>query len=293
MTSRPKCLSKTDVNKQIYNALINSGLKPNQYTFSNGKGNAQPSINLNNISQYNSCGFKCQAEKKKNQGLYTKYIDAGANLRNAPNNLSSAEKNYYINVLGQSRYNDLLMEKYKSEIKKIVFDEKNLFSIKKKNIVMLLDYYKKNILLNEKLDELIENTIKENKSIIDTTNKIVTTKNTNERIVYYDNKQIEYIKNMKKINVYLLLILYILFISGILIFRKDLLNKKLILFFSILLIIPLFFIPVITRFLLTIYNWITNNSNNDNNVSVKLLFDIYNEFKLFLGFFYSPIDFLL
>ena len=52
---------------------------------------------------------------------------------------------------------------------------------------------------------------------------------------------------------------------------------------------PLFLIPIFTRILLSVYNWIYNDTSNNNKMSSNIILDIYEEIKLFI---YSPINFI-
>jgi len=297
-----RCSNSPEVNQQIYNALINSGLKINTSTFTTNN-NARPhttrfsnnpkdpsnlfGINVNSLI---TCDATCQEEKKKKELLYMNYVDAEENLRNAPNKLNDAEKKYYLSIYGQAEYNDLLMNRYKREIYDKNANALNSFNNKKENILLLLEQYNKNILLNDKLNELINITLKDNNEFIDKIDKIDTNINTNERKIYYDDNQVNRLKFFKKIMVYILLVSYIIFLIILLFSKKELLNYKIVILFTILLIIPLFFIPIITRIVLIVYNWI---SNKDTNTSLSsFLLDIYDEFKLIFGALLSPIDFL-
>jgi len=239
------------------------------------------------------CDESCQEEKRKREILYMNYVDAEENLKNAPNKFNNAQKDYIISAFGQPSYDDLMMSRYKNEIANEISNEQTIFSDKKQDINGLIESFNKNVLLEQKINQLIENTLEENNELINKIDKITTNIDTNERKVYYDDRQIENIRKLKKYNLYILIFIYIVFFTRLFIFRKDLINKEIIISFTILLIIPLFFIPVITRILLTLYNWAIKDSEDSGNFPSKMLFDIMDEFKLFFGFFYSPIDLIL
>ena len=181
------------------------------------------------------------------------------------------------------------MDKYQDEINTIILNEQTDFSKKKENISILLDYYNKNLLLNDKLDELNENTLKENNILTNTIDNVISNTNTNERLVYYDYSQVEYLKKMKKYIIYLLIIIYTAFFTRLFIFKRDLITKNLVFSITFLFIMPLFLIPIFTRILLSVYNWIYNDTSNNNKMSSNIILDIYEEIKLFI---YSPINFI-
>lgn len=87
---------------------------------------------------------------------------------------------------------------------------------------------------------------------------------------------------------------YILIFLSIFIFQKERFNYTLLFKFLILLLIPLLLIPVVTRTILTFYNWINDNSSNMNPLELvsKMALEITDELKLFFGVFYAPMELL-
>lgn len=186
---------------------------------------------------------------------------------------------------------DTLLNKYNNEIKEIITNDKIIFHNKKKNLLLLLDYYNNNILLDNKLNELIEIKLIENNKLIQNIDKINGTINTNERKVYYTEQQLNTVKNIKKYTMRYIFFVYILIFLSIFIFQKERFNYTTMIKFLILLLIPLLLIPVITRTIITFYNWIYDNSSIMNPIELvsKIALEIIDEFKLFFGIFYSPI----
>lgn len=218
------------------------------------------SILSTNINNNMICDATCKDEKMKSELLYMNYVDAQENLKNAPIKLNEAEKDYYVTTFGQAKYDDLKLDQYKDEINDIIIKERTEFNNNIDNINEQIDNYKKNILLDEKLNDLIDIITKENESLNEKIESITSNINTNERKVYYDDKQILNIKNIKRGFMYLLFVIYIAFLI-ILIVKKELLNIKIVILFTVLFIMPYFFIPYISRYIIHLYYFITNKKN--------------------------------
>lgn len=210
--------------------------------------------------QQSFCNASCRAKKKRDELLYMNYVDAQENLKNAPIKLDNAEKDYYISAFGQAKYDDLRTSKYKKEIKDIISKERNNFENSIKNVNKLIDNYNRNILLNNKLDELINNVSEENDVLNEKIDSITSTINTNERKVYYDDKQILNIKKFSKYFMYLFIVIYIIFLIILLIYKKELFNIKFIVMFTILFSIPYFLIPYMSIYIVNLYYYITNKN---------------------------------
>lgn len=283
--------------KKLKNALMKAGVPIN-----NVASVEQDDDFLNNdyddyddyISNITRCDKRCQAENKRNEILRLAYNDAEQNVITAPSKRDTAEKKYYTTVYGQAEYNELLNEKYMSEIKELVEKEKNDFNYKKGNLLLLLQQFDKNISLNNKLNELNEITLNENNDLIEKIEKINSTINTNERKVYYDNQQVDNLKKWKKYTLRYLFILYALILFMILRREKKNLNYIIVIKFIVLLLIPLLFIPVITRIIITFYNWINNSSQHLSPFELlsKIALETSDEFQLFFGAFYAPLEIL-
>jgi len=291
--------------QQVYNALINYGIYPRPPQCPKGKKGRKCRAMLAsyqnnggdkaiNIASANKCDKKCREKIRQQQLLIAQYNVARTNVKTAPPKFDVAEKNYYVGIYGQTEYNDLLLERYTKEIKNITNNEKKIFNGQKENMLLLLEYYEKNILLNEKLNILIKKIITENNILINKIDDIISRRNTNERVIHYDDQRLHNVKKWKKYNLYFLIFIYITLFLLLFIFRRDQITYKIILLFIILFIIPFFLIPSITRVILSTYNWIDDDVSNmgANQLLYKILFEISDELKLFFGFFAGPIEFL-
>ena len=175
---------------------------------------------------------------------------------------------------------------YNNEINELISNETTNFLNKKRVISLLLNSYSQNKMLTTNLSELIQNTTNENSKLTDNIDKMISVTNTNERLAYYDDKQVSNLKTYKKRVLYLLIFSYIISVIGLILLKKETLNKKHLIMFGIILVVALLLIPTLTRLLLSIYNWMSRNSQDNYNIPSKLFFEIYEEIKLLFGFFY-------
>lgn len=246
------------------------------------------------ISNITRCDARCRRENRRNELLRLTYVNAKENVVVAPAKRDTAEKNYYTTVFGQATYNEILNDKYEDEIKTITQDEKNNFNSQKNTTLLILENYDKNILLNNKLNELIERTLIDNNELIEKIDNLHSTINTNERKVYYNDQQINNLQKWKKYTLRILFLFYVLLLAIILIVKKNNVDYKLFAKFLILILIPLLLLPIITRVILTFYNFINDDAGNMGPAQLisKIILETTDQFKLFLGVFYAPAELL-
>lgn len=196
-------------------------------------------------------------------------------------------------VFEQATYNEILNNKYKEQIKNITEDEKNNFNSQKETTLLILENYDKNILLNNKLDELIERIIIDNNKLIEKIDNIHYTINTNERKVYYNDQQINNLQKWRKYTLSFLFLFYVLLLMIILIVKKNNLYYKLFVKFLILILIPLLLLPIVTRVIVTFYNFINDDVGmGPAQLISKIILETTDQFKLFLAIFYAPAELL-
>ena len=205
MSKKKYCIS-LNTKQDIRNALIRSGVPINNNAISD---NENGEFNTDYISNITRCDARCQEENKRDEVLRLTYINAKKNVITAPKKRDFAEKIYYTTAFGQGEYNDMQRQKYDQEIKMTTYNEREKFNNQKTNLLLLLDNYDKNILLNNKINELTELTLIENNKLIEKIDKINSTINTNERKTYYNSQQLDNLKKWKKYTLRFLLLVYI------------------------------------------------------------------------------------
>jgi hypothetical protein len=154
------------------------------------------------------CDSDCQKNKQEDN-LKEQYLKAQTNLVTAPQQLKEAQKEYIINVKGQSAYNSFEDQQINKNADNIIILFNETFENESKEITTKIKTYN-NILIN--LNNIVDLYIqykKENKELFeelkDTTNDIVT----NDRKTYYEDQGIDY---LKFIYYYIFLIIYVIVI---------------------------------------------------------------------------------
>jgi len=103
-------------------------------------------------------GSMCDAECRNNRylkDLYEEYMAAKNNLRDAPSEVNTAEKNYYVAEKGSTWYSNFTMNKATkqsdADIAKINSNLENIYSSIKKDI----DYYGSQVIYRKRLGDMI------------------------------------------------------------------------------------------------------------------------------------------
>lgn len=286
--SKRRC-DKKFKKRNIRNALIRAGVPVNRNTNlqedeDDYNDDEESNIFGQYISNITSCDARCQAENRRNEILKRSYLSAKENVKTAPVKRDVAEERYYVSAFGQAEYNETLNEKYKNEIKNKTVNEKKNFNNQKENLLLVLENFDKNISLNSKLNELIEITLIENNELIEKIEKINSTINTNERKTYYNSQQLDSLIKWKKYTMRYLFFIYLILFAIIVMINRNALNFMLFVKILLLLLIPLLFVPIITRIVLNLYNLVTNDASNMGPVQLltKILLEIGDEMKLFV-----------
>ena len=137
-----------------------------------------------------SCGPDCQ-KQKESSSLYQTYLNAQTNYLNAPEQISVAEKNYYVKTYGVAAYNDLnkeqltatadiiiekLSEKFNQQISDAQSFNKlyNTDWINAQNTIELHNYYKN-----------------ENNKLVSNVTGVTADVYTNNRRSYYENQELQ------------------------------------------------------------------------------------------------------
>ena len=192
--------SMSDLQQQslIEDALIKAGLPQNKL---NGM--------LEELKEKIMCGPTCQKQQKIN-ALKKIYNDKKREVKQSPEELRLAEKNYYEFAKGRAFYNNMLEKRAEenttNNIKKL---EKERLE-KTKDLETLLSYYESAYIYYKKLDTVTEDNIDKNTTFKKRYDKNLSITQTNDRRTYYE------IKNIKMLDSILFLIktiFWIVFVS--------------------------------------------------------------------------------
>lgn len=177
------------------------------------------------------CGPTCQREKQLSN-LEDKYVNAKNNIQNAPEQLKSAKKEYYLALDGQAGYNKMILDKVTKDAKKTTDSLKKKFDETGENIDNLIRTYETLLLNHKNINDFTEEYITENIKISKELKKIRGDIITNDRKTYYEQQNLDNL--MWWYNLFrILYIIFLIFLIIAVLFKVEGWVKKmlLILFF--------------------------------------------------------------
>jgi hypothetical protein len=159
---------------------------------------------LDKATQAISCNSECQ-QKKTQEELKAKYLNAQSNLSLAEPEFQVAKKNYYTYVSGQDGYDEVVENEYKQKADLIIENFKENYQDEISKIKSQLETYSSLLINFRNIIELNVNYKRENvelsNQLKDNTNDVLT----NERKTYYEDQQSE------SLNYYYYYILWIIY----------------------------------------------------------------------------------
>ena len=192
-------LSVADIKNQeiIDKALISAGLPQNKL---NGL--------VSMIKDKLICDSACQKERTE-QELKEKLDLAQNNVKNAPQELETAEKNYYLFTKGNTKYDNMVLNrniKGSNNFKEEAVENHNE---RMEEINILKKQYDSDKIYTQRMDELVELKLYEEKELKESIDAYNAKVYTNDRKVDYENKDMDW---TEKIRYILKIIYYILFV---------------------------------------------------------------------------------
>jgi hypothetical protein len=182
-----------------------------------------------------TCGPDCQSQENI-KTLKQLYLDAELNLKTAPENLTVAEKNYLVSVLGEDGYSDYITtrltvqaneigDKITASFNKVVSESTNL-SNTYETLYTNYDY----------LEDLYENYYTINTNLKKDINKATGDVVTNDRKTYYETQNNNYLKNWYVVYKFIYIVIIIVFIIFLFVKKSEysFVSRVLILIFFIL-----------------------------------------------------------
>ena len=249
----------TDIYKNVTetkNVLIKSGISEDSCMVKN----------LNQVSSLsqNQNGFDWAAWLKQLEliNLKSKWEKDKGDYSKLPDIINNDEKNYYIEKEGEEYYTrEILINRYTNIFNTFKKNEENKLANIRENISNELKNYTSAKLAEKRVNELYLESLETNKALKKDIDNFYKEVLTDERKVYYENKENDNIKFYNKIILiiyYILLGIYILF--GPFISEKK--YKNILIWFLIILYILIpFFLKYFTSFILPFI--VKNNSSID------------------------------
>lgn len=213
---------------KYYNVIINMSNLNERITISDVKLSTDK-INklIDNTNNLLTCDKECR--KRKNIDNLRRLWDEAIDIeKNAPDNVEDAERNYYVFVDGEYKYNQMLLKRYKKQINEI---EKKTMKLHNESINELKtynEYYKSQVNSFDKLKKYLKINKNDNNKLNLELDNLISSIQTNDRKSVYEEKNISYVKNIHKIIIILLLLTNIYFIIHSIFIYINKKDKKLI-----------------------------------------------------------------
>ena len=215
-----KCSQDTinaEVNKRLKNSLSSTSDLQQQAAINQALTDAGlPQNKINSLIELAKerlmCDSACQKEKKS-ADLKKKFEKAQTNLRDAPEDVSSAEKNYYVYAKGYPAYEDMLFDRYSKTAEEL----KKKSTQKHKKLMEEIDTYikdyKAEVIYSKRMNELLKVRVKENRRLRIEIEDDIAVVQTNDRRVTYEDKELDSAATVRKtlrFLYYFMLVLWIL-----------------------------------------------------------------------------------
>ena len=189
------------------------------------------------INQNIMCGPECQKQKEI-EDLKIKYENAETNLKQAPNNLAVAKKNYFVAVDGPLAYQDKLKTEYQKEAQDFINNEKKQRDQQTKEMYTLINDYQSAVIYSQNMNDLLDVYITKNQRLkkeIDTYDTIV---KTSERKTYYKTQSLEWYQSLKNFVFYFYYLTVIIYILYIILYHREFKSIKSWILLLIVTVIP-------------------------------------------------------
>ena len=151
---------------------------------------------------------------EKNNELRTKFDAAKKNLRDAPEAVVVAERNYYVYDKGQTAYNTMLYDRFAKTAQDFQTNSMALLAQFMRDLNLLIEHYRISTLQNARIEELLKVRRKENKNLLKQVHDYKGYVHTNARKVIYeenDQTQLQTVRSVIVFIYYALLVLYLIF----------------------------------------------------------------------------------
>ena len=206
------------------------------------------------------CGPECQ-KAQRDETLRRSYDQSLLNMKEAPNKVKVAEKEYYISMNGSEFYNNVLKDRYTTEISdessKIINDQKNNLT----TFNSIVNDYDVSNLYIKRITDLMDRLVLENTNLNSKIDRLSSNVTTNDRKTYYEEEQITNIGTWKTYILYIYWLLFIVYCVVALIFKNKILCYKTLIKILILALVPMIIFPLLKKLIL--FNYYLTNKITD------------------------------
>jgi hypothetical protein len=202
-----RLLQNVDLNEIINNtAMVN--MPPGQEDLLNKISGFIDNVNADSVLR---CDSECQKNRKSSE-LYEKYVDARENAKEAPDEVETAERNYYVFSKGDYAYNKMKEREYSVKGKNIANVLKKDFNEKYKELSLLLNNVNQQNTYNKHIDDLVKNYSNENEKLNNDIQDTESNSNVANRKALYFSQYTNYVESLTLLLYRLNIILAIIFI---------------------------------------------------------------------------------
>ena len=195
------------------------------------------------------CGPACQ-KANRDETLRRSYDQSLLNMKEAPNKVKIAEKEYYISMNGSEFYNNVLKDRYNTEIldesTKIIDEQTNNLTTFNS---LVNDYDISNVYI-KRITDLMNRLVLENTTLNNKIDSISSSVTTNDRKTYYEEQQINYVETWKTYILYIYWLLFIVYCIVALIFKNKIVCYKTWIKILILALVPMIVFPLLKKIVL-------------------------------------------
>ena len=206
--------------------------------------NVQRAVHAQNLLYPVLCDRKCKEDKKKQQ-LYEKYVLAKKNLKDAPQELNVAEKNFHVINKGGVWYANHMEKKHLKVLSAVVKVYRDKMAKETTNIKALLTAYKTHKTYTKQLDSLKKNVTPIQEQANNAQKHVEKKTNINERLTFYYQEQIKYINWAISFFKYIYWILLFFFIFFVLILQRKIFRTQILLVTLFFVVFPFLLNPLI------------------------------------------------
>jgi hypothetical protein len=207
---------------------------------------------INKLIQPVTCGPECQ-KAQRDETLRRSYDQSLLNMKEAPDKVKVAEKEYYISMNGSEFYNNVLKDRYTTEISdessKIIDDQKNNLT----TFNSIVNDYDVSNLYIKRITDLMDRLVLENTILNTKIDRLSSNVTTNDRKTYYEEQQINYVGTWKTYILYIYWLLFIVYCAVALILKNKILCYKTWIKILILSLVPMIVFPLLKKFILFKY----------------------------------------
>lgn len=207
------------------------------------------------------CDANCM-KNRNSQGLQQKFEAAEKNVINAPTNLNTARRNYFVYSFGKAHYDSYKEKQVKTSVdtlaQKLTANHKEFTNVINNNI----DSYSVSSIYYKNMLDIFAKYDNDNKNIAVQIDDQRNTSNLNARRIDYESDEIERMNSYHSISLICYFFFFAIFVA-IFLFMRLFTDKRNLIIFAVAILYP-FLVPFSLPYFFETENYIEDNSTNFN-----------------------------